>query len=263
MKTQMSFINLYPCDPGFSTAERFFKYDYLLYVHEGRGIFKIDGIPYSAAMGDLFYCPPGMGNLIRADEQDPFLLSGIECIVPEFRDLIPRKASLLQHRYLIDTVREMVREYRLGKTGCGEICNALLYALLQNLARMRDCPSPGRDPAEEILEYLTENFSRMVTHEELSDIFRYHKNTINRMLIRKTGLSLKNYLIVLRLRKAKELLQYSNKSVGEIAEYCGYGSAVFFARQFREKTGQTPSEFRRSAVGKRELFVENTITSEY
>lgn len=261
----MKVINLYQCDAGFTTEKRVFDYDYLLYVHSGKGIYKIGSTSYTAAMGDLFYCPPFVGNTIIADSKDPFLLSGVEfcpdvesvsgvqfcpgvqACEPDYRRILKTRFSLLSNRFLIETVWEMIREYRYGKIGSEEICDALLAVLLENLQRMSQGAEEGKtDPAKEILDYIADNLHRPITHQELSRVFSYHKNSINRLLVRETGLSLKNYVIELRIRKASELLKYSNKSIGEIGEFCGYNSAVFFSRQFREKTGMTPMQFRNS-----------------
>lgn len=244
---KMDVINLYQCEPGFCTEKRIFDYDYLLYVHRGKGSYKIGGTIYTAAMGDLFYCPPFVENTIIADEDDPFLLSGIEFCAPEYREGMERRFSLLSNRFLIDAVWEMIREYRYGKIGAEKICDALLMTLLENIQRMGQKSGEGkRDLAKEILDYIANNLHRNITHEELTKVFSYHKNSINRLLVRETGLSLKNYVIELRIRKASELLKYSSKSIGEIGEFCGYNSAVFFSRQFREKTGMTPMQFRSS-----------------
>lgn len=244
---RLDFINLYPCDPGFRTEERIQDFDYLLYVHSGKGVFKIGSVNYQASMGDLFYCPPHVGNTIIADETEPFLLSGIDFWAPEYRENLRNRYSLLDHHFLIEMIHEMIREYQYRKIGSNHINNALLSVLLENLQRMTAGTMTGkRDLTTEILDYIASNLHRNITHQELSKSFSYHKNSINRLLIGATGLSLKNYVIELRIKKASELLKYSNKSIGEIGELCGYNSPVFFSRQFREKTGLTPKEYRES-----------------
>lgn len=241
----VSFINLLQCEPGFTTEKRIFDFDYLLYVHKGKGSYKIGSTSYSASMGDLFYCPPYVENTIMADEEYPFLLSGIDFRAPKYRDGMKKCYSLLSHRFLTEIIMEMVQEYRYGKVGSDKICRSLLTVLLENMQRMSmNDGIEKRDQAKEILDYIANNLHRTITHEEMSDVFSYHKSSINRILIRETGLSLKNYVLELRIRKAAELLKYSDKAIGEIGELCGYNSAVFFSRQFREKTGMTPIQFR-------------------
>ena len=43
---------------------------------------------------------------------------------------------------------------------------------------------------------------------------------------------------------AKEFLLQANYTLTEIAELCGYSNVEHFCRQFKEKTGCTPGEFR-------------------
>ena len=253
-----SVINLYQCDPGFRTGKRVFPYHYLLYVHTGTGSYKIGGRLYPAAMGDLFYCPPGTANDIIADAADPFLLSGLEftCEDAALGEKLQPAVNLLSDPFLAGMIREMVREYSYGLSDSAAVCSSLLSALLLRLARLpRAGAQDGREVVPDLLDYIQANLDRAVTHAELSRVFSYHKNSINRLLIGATGMSLKNYQISLRLKKAAGLLAYSSKSIGEIAELCGYQSAVFFSRQFKEKTGITPLQFRKEGrfylLGKR------------
>ena len=49
----------------------------------------------------------------------------------------------------------------------------------------------------------------------------------------------------MRIEYARELIQNTNLTMGEIAEQCGYTSEVHFYRQFRKETGFTPASFRK------------------
>lgn len=59
------------------------------------------------------------------------------------------------------------------------------------------------------------------------------------------GVSIMTDVIKGRIDRAKRLLSSTNLTVREIAERCGYDSEFNFMRQFKAKTGQTPSEYRR------------------
>lgn len=58
------------------------------------------------------------------------------------------------------------------------------------------------------------------------------------------GIGFMEDLIEARIEKAKHLLTATDLRIGEIAEQCGYRNASHFMRQFRDKTGMTPSAFR-------------------
>lgn len=52
-------------------------------------------------------------------------------------------------------------------------------------------------------------------------------------------------IIASRLERARRLLTGTSLSVEEISHRCGYKSSYSFMRQFRNKTGKTPTEYRR------------------
>lgn len=252
MKLKMNVINLYQCDSGFETSRRVFDYHYMLYVHRGKGRYIIGNKTCPAIMGDLFYVPPGIGNTILADEKDPFLLSGIEFVSldqsSENKSALAglnHKTNILKNSFMRDTIQQMVKEYQIGRMYSSQICSSLLGALVMKLLQSQITGEMEPDQIKgQILDYIVEHMQEGVTHQELSAAFACHKSTINRILTAATGMSLKNYLIDLRLKKAGELLKYSNKSMSEIAELCGYQSSIFFSRQFKQKMGVTPLHFR-------------------
>ena len=239
-------INLYQCDNGFRTDSRVFDYPYILYVHSGKGFFIISDTKYKASMGDIFFCPSFIPNTIIADEETPFLLSGIEFTVnEETAGKIGRHLNILTNDFLVKCIQEMIQEYLYGKMFSLEICNNLLNVLLNSMIRLTNTTVLNPNIQAQLLEYIISNIHRTVTHNELSKVFSYHKNSINRYIINETGLSLKKYQIALRLKKASELLEYSSKPIYKISEICGYNSPVFFSNQFKYKMGITPIEFRK------------------
>ena len=52
-----------------------------------------------------------------------------------------------------------------------------------------------------------------------------------------------------RIEKAKELLRDLNRPTKQIAYQTGFESVFYFSRLFKEKTGLTPTQYRRRALG--------------
>jgi transcriptional regulator GlxA family with amidase domain len=52
------------------------------------------------------------------------------------------------------------------------------------------------------------------------------------------------YLIQARVDRARHLLRFSSHSIKQIAAILGYREPYFFSRQFRQRTGLTPSVYR-------------------
>ena len=54
-----------------------------------------------------------------------------------------------------------------------------------------------------------------------------------------------DYLLNVRLTKAKELLLSSKKSIGEISEECGFSSANYFGLIFKQKEKLSPANYKK------------------
>lgn len=68
------------------------------------------------------------------------------------------------------------------------------------------------------------------------------------------GVTLEKYFIAQKIERVKELLEYDEMSLSEIAEVMNYSSVAHLSSQFKKVTGVSPSEFKRSgSMGRRPL----------
>lgn len=65
------------------------------------------------------------------------------------------------------------------------------------------------------------------------------------------GITIQQYLIRVRIEKAKELLVYDELSLTQIADRLGYSSVAHLSGQFRAITGLSPTHFRRVGAARR------------
>jgi AraC-like DNA-binding protein/mannose-6-phosphate isomerase-like protein (cupin superfamily) len=72
----------------------------------------------------------------------------------------------------------------------------------------------------------------------------YSTSSCNRIFHRVYGISPRQYLSGLKLKKAKLLLMESELSVEEVSARLGYKDIAHFSRQFKRWTGESPGKFR-------------------
>lgn len=82
-----------------------------------------------------------------------------------------------------------------------------------------------------------------VNIQELSYNLGFSKSYIKSQFKKKTGYSIIQYYIKMKIDKAKKLLSQQKFSVSEIADMLGFGSVFYFSRQFKIHTDMSPTEY--------------------
>ncbi len=99
-----------------------------------------------------------------------------------------------------------------------------------------------------IQSYLDRNYSRNISLDDLSHIFNISKFHMSREFKRYVGKSPNDYLIGIRLDKAKGLLVDSRRSIAEIGQLVGIPNTNHFLYLFKSREGITPSAFRKQRI---------------
>lgn len=67
------------------------------------------------------------------------------------------------------------------------------------------------------------------------------------------GITIERFFLVQRLERVKELMQYGDSTLNEIADQAGFSSAAHLSAQFKKFVGITPTAFRSSGLGRRPI----------
>lgn len=97
--------------------------------------------------------------------------------------------------------------------------------------------------------FIDEHYHEDIHLELLAGKYKTSPQYMSRLLKRELGVGFQEYLLDLRIRKAKELLSGSDRKIGDIWEAVGFNNRNTFIRAFKAKEGITPSEYR-SNMGK-------------
>lgn len=97
---------------------------------------------------------------------------------------------------------------------------------------------------DRIIDYLEDHHTEDVSLSTLSQTLYISPTYISRVFKEETGDSPINYLIKIRLERAKELLERDmNITVKEAASQVGYSDAYYFSKLFKKYYGRSPSTF--------------------
>ena len=97
-------------------------------------------------------------------------------------------------------------------------------------------------------ETLRKNYQQELCLADLLAEAHMSKSYFLRLFRRYMGTTPYNYLVNFRITQAKELLVLTDHSVSEIAQEVGFGDASNFSTRFAKATGQSPLQYRKSAL---------------
>lgn len=101
-------------------------------------------------------------------------------------------------------------------------------------------------PANHIMRaaaYIRENYMKDISVNDVAELHGMSVYHFIRMFGRQYGMPPHEYLTVQRIACAKKLLLFSNQSVKNIAQTCGYQTAAALNHAFQKQLGLSPSAF--------------------
>lgn len=98
---------------------------------------------------------------------------------------------------------------------------------------------------KDVLREMENHFQETLTLDMLSEKFNISKFHLSREFKRYIGTTPNEYLILIRLNHAKELLKYSEQTVEEIAYSCGFHHVSHFINLFKKHEKNTPLQYRK------------------
>jgi two-component system response regulator YesN len=125
---------------------------------------------------------------------------------------------------------------------------------MPNAMAAEQTAAPNRHNAvvRRVLSYLDENFTGPVHLNDCAKQVALNPVYLSTLFSRAVGVGFKQYVIALRIEKARELLTDCTRRVSEVAYAVGYTCPNRFFQAFRKATGVSPSEWRVSSQASEE-----------
>lgn len=106
--------------------------------------------------------------------------------------------------------------------------------------------APQTDPRiSDVMRYINEHYSEPLTIDGIAEKMLLSKYYLCHLFRINTGITVMQYLNEYRLSVARQLLTETSRSIGSIAQDCGFAGSSHFCTVFRSKEGISPREFRK------------------
>ena len=152
-------------------------------------------------------------------------------------------------------IRLFVEELRFKQTGYEFMVNNIERLIAANLIRHMKHNLPSKphnvilnnhENIKTILDYMNENYTNGISCTELAKLISMGKYSFIRAFKSQMGKTPYEYLLDLKIEKAKKMLKSNKYSITEISMMCGFSSHSHLTSTFKKKTGVSPSVYRLS-----------------
>lgn len=128
-----------------------------------------------------------------------------------------------------------------------DACMMLLLILLNSSSRSVQIPRKNIMPqiVKDVMRYISDNLAEDLSLTKLSETFYHNSTYISSLFKKHTGLTLREYIIDLRIEEAKRLL-LSGANVSDTCHKSGFSDYSNFIRTFTKATGISPGKYAKS-----------------
>lgn len=107
-----------------------------------------------------------------------------------------------------------------------------------------------KNQIDTILQYIRSNLDKDIRRSDIADQVFLNQNYVSRLFKNEMGISLKEYIILEKMKLAQILLKSTNMSISMIASKVGYSNFSHFSQTYKKIMGVTPVDDRLREDGK-------------
>ncbi len=258
------------------------------YEGDGRMILGEEEIQYQG--GDFTVIP---SNFLHTTNSAPGRLSSWEYLFVDVEKLIEKatagvpgrmeklmrrinnRATLVsseKYPYLGEQIRTIMNIMRGGEAFCQEEAEALMTALLMEVARRNGDGTLGEVKNSggvksgnlifRVLDYISDHYSEPLKVGDIAKWAHISETHFRRVFLAHMNMSPLEYINLVRIQAACEYLKKTDEPVAMIAAKCGFTVSSTFNRNFLQIMGVTPAQWRNRPENYEQQILKYQIRSE-
>lgn len=132
---------------------------------------------------------------------------------------------------------------------CSDLGQLIELRRLSTMEFTRQVKEAGKEKArsnytEQCKDYIINHYQYKIRLVEVADAIGINKNYLSHLFKKEEGISMNEYTNRVRVKRAENLLKYSDATLTEISSYVCFNSQSHFGSVFKKCNGVTPQQYR-------------------
>ena len=213
-------------------------YTILHYVVSGNGTLTIGNDAWQVKPGQAFLLVPGDGT--AQFRSQPGTVVDYRWV--SFTGTMSHCFAQLPR--VFDVPEDLLGSVR--KLGHDNPCSAYELAADLLLLRARMIPEKPQacDYAAYVMDYVQNTYTEPITVASIAQMMALDRSYLSRLFKKKTGMTLHNYINMVRVQEAKRLMM-EDYNISQAAAMCGFADVFIFSKIFSQINGMSPTQWRK------------------
>ena len=227
------------------------------YIVSGREYLKVENKDYIVEAGDTCIIEPFSKHSYYSDPKNPVEKKWINFTSKIFSNLyedLGLKGQIVFHNFNSGNYFEELLLLASKAQYSDEISFEVFDILSSLIIKLKkyitvNIENEPSKTAKLVKNYIDSCVFKNTNLDELSKIAMYSKKQVTREFKKYYNDTPYNYLITLKIKAAKRLLEITDMPIKEIADRLCFENQHYFSKAFKRKVGISPTEYKKSFIG--------------
>lgn len=227
---------------SYSYMHKHSMYEFVYYC-SGTGYTTVDGAKHRYSPGDFALIGPGVGHDEYRSEDTLVIYFGFFHYIDNIR--LSTGVYRDENGSMLGYLHEMVQETNQKRSHFSLKLDLLLQCALIEIDRVYE-KEPLPDNEEKFIrtiKYIQQYYCEPINLTKLAKMSGYSYDHFRHLFQNYMGITPMNYIIQLRLEKAKEMMIRKLANMTQISLECGFSSLSHFSSTFKKRIGKSPKEY--------------------
>ena len=231
--------------------------NFLFYCIDGTGWYELDGTRYTVNPNEFFILPQNVAHAYGSEEHNPWTIYWMHFggeLLPYFNQVkavqdhykpIHIKSSDEIVALFSKIYKALELGYSIDNLMYANMCLTYFITLfIYNSKHYRPAAIDKNNCIESAIHFMQENINNNISLQQLSAHYNYSPSRFSSLFKQKTGYAPIDYFIQMKMQKATQLLDFTDKHIKDIASTFGFDDPYYFSRRFKKIIGMSPKKYR-------------------